>query len=517
MMICCKIINMINRLLDQYESCKTPIRVAFFGFVCIAFGSFIKNPNVNIFYTFKSNIILFIAELFLNIGKIVINNLPIIFMLNIVCKKEHNAAPVVLALVGYFTYLVTTMLVANQNLGAQAYANGYGLNSVFNITGSSRLPLETGLIGSFLVAYATRLSFIISRHRSNYNLSNIFTKDTAGIVYNVLICFALGLAMSYAYPFVYQFIQRGITFIANDILDPARIALYTVLDRLLSILGLGNIIRYPFWFTSLGGSYQNTLTGQSVLGDVNIWPFIKENVVDYYGSGRFITPYYVVNMFIIPAFYLGTLTCISDTKEKNSLLLTFIAGMLLSIIYGNPLPIELLMLFTSPILLVFYFVLLAAVSFSLVELNAFLGFECGVDSIITAMPGSFPDLIINLRNINFSNTLLYIAIVGLIAFGLMFLGTIVYYKYIAFDFSHTGSGDKLIEDIIESVGGEENVISASAGLFKLNIMLKTPELIYIEKMRKIGPRRISEDREGVNFEFGTQSYAIAKAINERIN
>ncbi|MBQ6149209.1 MAG: hypothetical protein IJI83_06670, partial [Oscillospiraceae bacterium] len=94
--------------MSLYESCKTPIRVAFFGFILIAFGFLIQNESVNVFYTFRSNIILFVAELFLKIGEYVIMNLPIIFMLNIVCKKANNASPVVMALVGYFTFAVTT-------------------------------------------------------------------------------------------------------------------------------------------------------------------------------------------------------------------------------------------------------------------------------------------------------------------------------------------------------------------------------------------------------------------------
>ena len=117
--------------MSLYESCKTPIRVTFFGFLLIAFGFLIQNESVNVFYTFRSSIILFVAELCLRIGEIIIMNLPIIFMLNIVCKKANNASPVVMALVGYFTFLVTTMMFAPQNLPQQAYATGYGINSVF--------------------------------------------------------------------------------------------------------------------------------------------------------------------------------------------------------------------------------------------------------------------------------------------------------------------------------------------------------------------------------------------------
>jgi len=265
----------MKKIMNLYESCKTPIRVAYVGFLLIAFGFLIQNESVNVFYTFRSNIILFLAELFLRIGELIIMNLPIIFMLNIVCKRANNASPVVMALVGYFAFVVTTMLFANQSMNSLAYSTGYGVNSIFNIPTGSRLPLETGMIGSIMVAYATRIAFILSRHRSSFSITNIFSKDTAGIVYNFIFCFILGIAVSYVYPFFFSYLQRGIRFISADLLDPLRIGAYSVVDRLLSIVGLNNIIRYPFWYTSAGGSYSNSLTGQSVLGDVNIWRILK--------------------------------------------------------------------------------------------------------------------------------------------------------------------------------------------------------------------------------------------------
>ena len=388
----------MKKMMNFYESCKTPIRVAYFGFILVAIGFLIQNESVNVFYTFRSNIILFIAELFLKTGELIIMNLPLIFMLNIVCKKANNANPVVMALVGYFVFEVTTMLFAPQTLSSIAYSAGYGVNSVFNSPSGTRLPLETGMIGSFLVAYSTRVAFIYSRHRGNYSLANIFSRDTAGIIYSSLFAFILGLGVSYAYPYFFLYIQKAITFIGSDLLDPLKIGLYSVLDRVLSILSLGNIIRDPFWYTSAGGSLSNTMTGQSIVGDVNIWTYIKNSNASYVGAGRFITPFYVINMFIIPAFYLGTLLSMSDRNERNRSIFVFLCVSLLSIIAGNPLPTELLMFATSPLLLGIYLVIVGLTSGILVSREAFLGFSSRISNTIIAMPGSFADFIINVRN-----------------------------------------------------------------------------------------------------------------------
>lgn len=499
-----------------YESCKTSIRVAFFGFVLIGIGSFIQNGNVNLFYTIKSTVVLFIAEFCLRLGEFIVMNLPLIFMLNGVCKKANNASPVIMALVGYFTYMVTTMMFSVQNLDSQAYATGFGINSIFNFSVGSRYPLETGMLGSLLVAIATRSAFIFSRHRGNYSLTNIFSKDIAGIVYSVLFCSIVGILISYAYPFIYLRMQKLIAFIGEDLMDPFRICIYSVLDRVLSILCLGDVIRYPFWFTALGGSSQNIATGQSILGDVNIWSYVKDGMASYIGAGRFITPYYVINMFMIPGIYLGTLFSMSDKAGRNASLITFIAATVLSVMMGNPLPIELLMFFTSPTLLFMYLLCVGGVSYALVSRQAFLGFVAAPDNTNIAMPGTFPDFITNLRDANLSDTLFIILVVGLIALLVSILMTMLYYRVIAFDFANSGNGKKVVEDITASVGGASNIVSSGSALFRLKIYLKNPELISIEKVQEVGPKRVYETRDGIVFEFGTSSYAISKRINRLV-
>ena len=503
-------------MMNLYESCKTPIRVAYFGFILIAFGFLIQNESVNVFYTFRSSIVLFMAELCLRIGEFIIMNLPLIFMLNIVCKKANNASPVVMALVGYFTFVVTTMLFSTQTLNAQAYATGYGINSVFNTSSSTRFPLETGMIGSFLVAYATRAAFILSRHRDSYSLTNIFARDTSGIIYNFIFCFLLGLAISYTFPYFYTYLQNAISFIGTDLLDPMRIGLYSVLDRVLSILGLGNIIRYPFWYTSAGGSFSNTITGQSVLGDVNIWTYLKDSNASYVGAGRFITPFYIINMFIIPAFYLGTLFSMSDRSDRSLLTFEFLFAIVLSIAAGNPLPTELLMLFTSPAILIMYLIMVGMSSAVLVSLEAFLGFSSRISNTVIAMPGSFADFIINIRNSSLLPSIRIIFFVGLACFVFMLVFTLFYYRFLAFDFARTGKGEMLVNDIITIAGGPDNIISAGSGLFRLNVYIRDPEKISFEKIQDIGIRRVVETRNGLTFELGTSCNAIARRINKKL-
>jgi len=502
--------------MNMYESSKTAIRIAFFAMVLLAIGSIIQSSNFNLFYTFKSSVVLFIGELFINIGSITIMNLPLIFMLNIVCKKNHSSSPILFALIGYFTFLVTTMLFAKQNLSSQAYSTGYGLNSLFNVTNGTRLPLETGLIGSVLVAYTTRFSFILSRNRSSTSFLSAFNKDSAGIIYNILFCFLVGVVVSYGYPVLYDFIQQCITYISEDLMDPLRIGLYGLLDRSLSILGLGSIIRYPFWYTSAGGSYVSSLTGQTIVGDVNIFTAIKNASTSYMGAGRFITPYYVINLFLIPGFYIGTLISMSDRYERNHFLIVFLFGIGLSMVCGNPLPIELIMMLTSPFLLLAYLGLVTVVFGLLVKLGIFLGFESISTNTIAAMPGNFPDFIINIRNIRLSQNLYKIALVGIVVMIIFIVIIYLYYRFLAYDVVSTGKASELVKNLIKSVGGLDNIDYCGSGLFRLNIYLKDLELVNVDALQTLEAKKVTETKSGISIEFGTSCNILAHKINSRL-
>ena len=150
----------MKKVMRIYESVKLPVRIAFFGFILIGFGFLIQNESVNIFYTFSNSLLLMFAQGCLMLGKTIIINLPLIFMIYIVCKKANSGVPIVLALLGYFAYLITTALFSSQSLSTYAYASGLGINAIVDISGLTKYPLETGLIGSFIVGYITRFSFI---------------------------------------------------------------------------------------------------------------------------------------------------------------------------------------------------------------------------------------------------------------------------------------------------------------------------------------------------------------------
>ena len=164
-----------------------------------------------------------------------------------------------------------------------------------------------------------------------------------------------------------------------------------------------------------------------------------------------------------------------------------------------------------------YLLLIGLASGTLVNYEAFLGFSSKITNTAIAMPGSFADFIINIRNASLLPSIRIILIVGLAALVSFFLITILYYRVFAFDFVRMGNADELVNKIIEAVGGKDNIVYSGAGLFKLNVYLNDPELIVIDKIRELTVGRVAETKDGVSFELGTSAFSLAKRINKQLD
>lgn len=507
----------MKRMSFIFESCKEAIRVAFFGFLLLAIGFLIQNESINVFYTFRSAIVLLIGEYTFKFGECIVMNLPLIFMLNLVCKKTNSAFPLISAILGYFSFLIATMLFSTTNLESTAYINNSFLSSAFGLSvAGTRLPLNTGLLGSLIIALITRYTYIRSRHNSMTYNNSYFDKDAFGIIYNVILCLIAGIIVSFAYPFVFNQLQNVFIYISQDLNDPLRIGLYGVLDRLFSILGMPNIVKNPFYYTSLGGSFQ-AVNGQIAVGDVNIWNFVKDLSEGYQGAGRFVTPYYVINIFVIPAIYIGLLMSITNRKERSRFLLVFILVSALSIVCGNPLPTELFLLFSAPILLLAYIVFIGILFGLLSYLNIFLGSNILGMNAWSTMPGNLPDYLINFRNVYHFEAIKNIAIVGIVAAIAIFFIVFAYFRYLAIDNASLTTRDGFVNEIYESVGGKDNIKSCTSGLYRIILEVYSVEKIDIERIKNMNVSRIFQTKNGINIDVGSSAYITAQVINGKYN
>ncbi len=501
----------MKRWNNLYEYCRLPIRILILAVVLLGFGYLLQNDNVNIFYTFENPLLLLLGETSSRIGHFLYVNIPFVFMLNLVSKRANSGAPTLMAVVGYFTFLVFTMMFNSHTLPNETYTQAIGI-SYNHMSYGSIYPIQTGLIGGFLVAYLTRVAYIHSRRRSSYSFLSFLDKDTAGLVYNIVLCALAGIFISFIWPFGIRALQGAINWIAADIGDPIRLTLYGFLDRLLAIFGLSNMIRRPFWFGKAGGNYVS-LSGETILGDVNIWNYMPEAATTFSGAGRFITPYYVINMFAIPAIIIAIFFVNTDRGERHRGMIFTLVAMIANIICGNPLPMELILLFTAPLLLVFHLLASGALFGILYSLHAFLGFNYS-GSTISAMPGAFPDYIINARTPQYVRSLLVILLVGIITAIVYYFATYAYYHYFAFDISGSKRSYGIAVRIIDAVGGVDNINKTYSSSFKLSIEVEDLEKVSYDKLKKINSTRITETKTRIVINLGAPSTIIRSKIDQ---
>lgn len=476
----------------------------YFGFVLLAIGYLIQNENLNVFYTITNNYVLLFGQIVSRLGHFIVINMPLIFMVNLVAKRANSGMPMLLAIIGYAMFLVTTMFLNDHSLVSQAYTNILGLS--YQMTNDTYYPIQTGMIGSFAIAFITRYSFLKSRKKNIYSFFGFMNEDTRAILYNTILCGLLGVVTVIVWPYFIDIITSIMAWIAEDISDPYRLSAYGLLDRVLSILGLGNLLRYPFWFGASGGTYAS-ISGTTVLGDVNIWSYMPEALLTFSGAGRFITPYYIINIFALPAMYLGMYFTISDKRERHRHLLILIGSMLISIVCGNPLVAELLLLFTSPLLLVFHLTLSAALFGILFMNNAFLGFSYS-GSTVSAMPGALCDYLINIRTVEYSHTVLIILLIGIIFAIIYFLMTFVYYRYLAYDVIGSNRSNIIIDRLFDAVGGSDNIKYVSSSLFNMTVELYDTEKVSYDEIKKVGAKTITETKTSLILDFGSASTVI---------
>lgn len=502
-----------------YENFKLPFRVMCFALVLMALGSLVHNENLNVFYTIQNTYVLLFAEAALRIGETLLKVSPLLFLLAFVCKRANSGSPVLMAILGFVSFEVATMIFTTGNFPQIAYGTLFGIS--YDATGipvssnGLRYPLNTGMMGVFLVALATRYSYVRSRNRSTYSLFGFMHKDTVGLFYNMIFCGILGFLVALCYPSFYAFLGRCIHHIGKDLSNPINMAAYGFLDRFLSILQVPDLIREPFWFNALGGTYQS-IAGQNILGDVSIWSYFAEAKSSFAGAGRFITPYYCLNIFVLPCMYIGIFQSISNRKERHKKIWILLLTILVTVLSGSPLPLEYLLLLSAPLLLVAY-LLLVMMLFAILPMNAiYMGFNFSGSSTVVALPGSFPDYIINLRNPSLFYAVVGIAVVGVITGVVAYLCTRVYYSYFAFDMFHTGKAERFIENLAEAVGGYENIERSTSSFLRINLSLKDLEAVSYEKIEKLGARRLTETRSGVNLEVGSGAYLLAKCLQKKI-
>lgn len=501
---------MMRRWHSLLDIISFPLKVLFSATILMGIGGLLLNPNVNSIIPIENQLIITFAQLFRYFGSLMILNFPFFILIKALSKRYTDSIPVFIGVVGYLIFNITTMFFAKTNLVPEAYSAVFGIQvspSFINTTaGGVLLPLHTGMIGAIIIIIITRISFLATRRMGGYGIFSFIDKDVWGFLYTSILSMFAGIAIAYTWPGVLMVLEFIFRFIRSDITNPMNLFIYGLSDRILGSLSLSQLIRAPFWFKAAGGSWIGP-DGINYLGDVGIWTKQVMSGMIPKGFGRFITPYYVLNLFAIPAFIAGIFRTFTDKLERKKFRAFYVVAILLSIFVGFLLPFELFLLFVTPMLYVVH-IFITGLLFAIFQaLNVSLGYTfTGIDLVAT--PASVVDLLVFVRNPSMQTTIITIVIVGIVVAFTYYMIARLYFTYFAYDALNVGHLDNTVEELFTVFGGIDNIRMVHSSFYQLKVLpMKKAKVDFgLAPLKDV--TKIVEGKSGFILTLGSGSYII---------
>ncbi|KAF0227160.1 MAG: Uncharacterized protein FD133_52 [Erysipelotrichaceae bacterium] len=507
----------MRRWRSYIEITSFPIKVLFIATIMLGLSTLILNPN---FITLVGSLeaISSGARVLKYIASSIIGAFPLIFLMRIVNRREDDPMISVAALVGYFTLHILTMFINSTELNSTVFRSTMGLILDSTALGNNTLlavnPIYTGVAGSLIVFFTTRMANKMISGRSAYSVWNFVDKQTALIFWSVAFSAIGGILIAFTWPFVVQAVMTIFNFVARDLNNPINLFVYGIVDRISDVLGLNLWVRKLFWFGELGGSWSDAF-GVYHLGDVGMWTGQIKSSLFSLGSGRLITPYYILNIFAMPAYLITIYQAYTDKIEKVKMRAFIVVVALASILFGTLLPIELFLLFSAPLLYVFHLGITGILFGLFTSLKVQIGYAY-TGSVIGATPGSLFDLMIYVRNPALQKSLLVLLLVGIVTFLAYLAMSTHYYRRLAVNFVTVNEKDSMIEELLACLGGLENIKLFNSSLFNLTIQVYDREVVDFLKINHHYITRIVESKAGYSLTYGACSHILWMEIQHRL-
>lgn len=501
------------------EVLKFPLIILFMSWLFYGVGNLITNPAFAPLYVIENEIILAFAYAIMRLATFFIVSFPLIALLRLCSKRVNGINSILTGLIGYVTFLVFTIYFGNPNLPNYAYSAIMGISvtnsSLAHLAGATRYPLQTGLIGVVVIMLVTRLALKQSKNRLTNGFFGYIDKDVTAIILTVIYSALVGIGFGIVWPQLIQEFQELVNFIATGSSNPVNLSIYGVVDRLFSTLNLSNLLRNSFWFKSAGGSIMN-MVGESVMGDVNIWSAVVNSGAISTQAGKFITPYYVLNIFAIPGMLIAIYTLNTDKLARRKNQTFFLLAILVSIFTGTLVPLELILLLLCPLLYVLH-ILYSGLLFGLFQiLEVYLGYQTTSTNVVTATPGTLMELLTYAQNTQFRQDIMMILIVGVISFFVYLIFTRFYFDYLAFDIFSTGKTRQVAVDMVDAFGGSGNIKMIYSSINNITIQVFDPMLISVDKIKRCGVVKLYENKAGFVVDYGSGSRIVGKAMNKEL-
>ncbi len=503
-----------------FEILKSPLEIIFVAVMLAGAGNLIGSPIFGLVTVFENDYVLAAGEILTRLGQFLLVHFPFLFLIRLSARRGGSATTFVSALCGYIGFLCATMLFADSTLPSSAFSSILGLSisksQVSFVTPGVHYPLQTGMFGAVITSLIALWAFNRGRRRNEYGFFSFISRETSVMIRTTVFCTLAGVAAAFVWPYLIAGVQRVIHFISVDTTNPVNLALYGITERVLGDVNLGTLIRHPFWYTASGGSWIN-VAGGSVAGDVSIWTAqVSANSISGM-TGRFFTPYYILNIFAVPGMIWGMYSISTDKMDKAKKRMLCLIATVVSLCCGTLLPLELMMALLCPLLLIIHLGLTGVLYAALQYFHIYLGYYSNDALVMTAMPGTLPELLYYLRFPSLNRTVLIIAGAGVFVMILYFIITRVYFRHLAVDLFNTGEKGRMVQATLTAVGSVENIKMVQSSITALTVSVYDPTRLDFGVLKKLGSFRVYETRAGYSICYGASSTMIRMGIQEAMH
>lgn len=480
------------------KALMTPVAILPAAGLFLAFGNKLGNPLME------------------QVGGVIFGNLPLLFAVGAAIGLVGGDGVAGLAAIVAMLIMSTTMgIVTDAQAMIETGNKGYAM--VMGIP-----TLQTGVFGGLIAGVIAAICYKKFYKTELPAFLGFFAGKRLVPIMTAIMAFLIGLAMPTIWsPF--QVALAKLSYIANEGNTNLSTFIFGVIERSLIPFGLHHIFYAPFWYDF--GEYINN-AGELVKGDQAIWfAMLKDGVINfssatYQGAGKFLTGKFIIMMFGLPG---AALAMYHENKKENKKVVGGIlfSAALTSFLTGITEPLEFSFLFVAPILYGVH-CLFAGLAFMLMNIFSVrigLTFSGGlVDFIVYGiLPGSA----------GFETKWHIAVLVGICFFIIYYFG----FRFAIRKFNlmtpgrenkveneKVNIGDReLAIEVLNALGGKENIISLDACITRLRVGVKDTSLVENDKLKKLGASGVLKvGKNGVQAIFGSKAQFICNDLKKII-
>ncbi|GGG83349.1 PTS glucose transporter subunit IIBC [Staphylococcus pragensis] len=481
------------------RSLMLPVAVLPAGAIIVGIGNLLKALDV----------LPTVALFFSTVGTAILGQLGLIFAIGVaigMAKKNDGAV----ALAGALGYAMVTKVLNPENVALMFHINQKAVNLGFTKMDNSNVFL--GMIIGLIAAYSYNK---FSEVELPMALSFFSGKRLVPIM-TVFFCTILAVILLFAWPLVFS----GIVAFGKWLVGFGSFGafLYGFFNRLLIPTGLHHALNAVFWFDTAGindiGKFQ---TGQGAVKGL---------------TGRYQAGFFPIMMFGIPAAALAMYHS-ADTKQQKQVWGWFLASAVSAFVVGVTEPIEFAFMFVAPVLFVIHAFLTGLSLFIASFFHWTAGFSFSAGLI---------DYVLSLIN-PVANHPLMLLVQGVVFFILYYVIFRVVIR--VFNLNTIGRGSNLLTDptddttddstdqavasgkgryhktasqILEGLGGSENIDTLTNCATRLRMELKDNSIIDEQKIRNAGAVGVTKNgKHSAQVIIGTHVQQVADEIEKQMH